>query len=217
MKTETRLTGAGQHAMPQMDKLREQCKRSNCLRWYAEDKARIDIAGNFDIFPWVFKHASFLINRLRVLDGSIRTSFELATGHPYRGKLALLGESVMFKRSIRNKGSAGFEKGIWVTKHPWNDNHVVLSTTGAHEARTIRRLSPEESFSGPEIFTAKGLPWSYSAQGIPMKHAGQPQRYRQPTIEMEASEEELKEIAQEVTGVVTPAPGLQAQPPRHQE
>ena len=36
----------------------------------------------------------------------------------------------MFKRSIRNKGSAGFEKGIWVTKHPWNDNHVVLSTTG---------------------------------------------------------------------------------------
>lgn len=100
--------------MPQMDKLREQCKRSNCLRWYAEDKARIDVAGNFDIFPCAFKHASFLINRFRVLDGSNRTSFELATGHPYRGKLALFGESVMFTRSIRNKGSAGFEKGIWV-------------------------------------------------------------------------------------------------------
>ena len=42
-----------------------------------------------------------------------------------------------------------------------------------------------------------------------MKHAGQAERYRQPTIEMEASEEELKEIAQEVaTGVVTPVPGL---------
>ena len=38
-------------------------------------------------------------------------------------------------------------------------------------------------------------------------------KIRQPTIEMEASEEEQKEIAQEVaTGVVTPAPGLQAQP-----
>ena len=190
MKTEIRLTGAGQHASNgQVEREVQTIRRmANCLRWYAEDKARIDIAGNFDIFPWAFKHASFLINRFRALDGSIRTSFELATGHPYRGKLALFGESVMFKRSIRNKGSAGFEKGIWVTKHPWNDNHVVLSTTGAFEARTIRRLSPEESFSGPEIFTAKGLPWSYSAQGILMKHAGQAQRYRQPTIEMEASE-----------------------------
>ena len=179
MKTDIRLTGAGQHASNgQVERAAQTIRRmANCLRWYAED-----------IFPSAFKHASFLINRFRVLDGSNRTSFELATGHPCRGKLALFGESVMFKRSIRNKGSAGFEKGIWATEHPWNDNHVVLSTTGAYEARAIRRLSPEESFSGPEIFTAKGLPWSYSAQGILMKHAGQAQRYRQPTIEMEASE-----------------------------
>ena len=55
----------------------------------------------------------------------------------------------------------------------------------------VKNDSPEDSFNGPEIFTAKGLPWSYSAQGILMKHAGQAQRYRQPTLEKEASEEEL--------------------------
>ena len=77
---------------------------ANCLRWYGKDKARINIGGNFDIFPWAFKHASFLINRFRVIDGANRTSYELATGHPYRGKLALFGESVLFKRAVRNKG-----------------------------------------------------------------------------------------------------------------
>ena len=216
MKTEIRLTGAGQHASNgQVERAVQTVRKmANCLRWYAEDKARINIEGGFDIYPWSFKHASFLINRFRVLDGVSRTSFELATGHPYRGKLALFGESVLFKRAVRNKGSAVFEKGVWVTKHPWNDNHVLLSTTGAYESRTIRRLAPEDSFSGPEIFTAKGLPWSYSAQGILMKHAGQAQRYRQPTLEMEASEEELTAIAQDVaTGVVTPAPGCQPMTP----
>ena len=149
-----------------------------------------------------------------MLDGISRTSFELATGHPYQGKLALFGESVLFKRPVKNKGSAVFEKGVRVTKRPWNDNRVLLSTTGAYESRTIRRLSPEDSFNGPEIFTAKGLPWSYSAQGMLMKHAGQAQRYRQPTLEMEASEEELTAIAQDVaTGVVTPAPGCQPMTP----
>ena len=155
---------------------------ANCLRWFAEDKARLNIEGSFDIYPWSFKHASFLINRFRVLDGSNRASFELATGHPY-GKLALFGERVLFKRAVRNKGSAVFEKGVWVTKHPWNDNHVVLSATGAYEASIL------------------------------MKHAGQAQRYRQPTLEMEASEE-LAAIAQDVaTGVVTPAPGRQPMTP----
>ena len=74
-------------------------------------------------------------------------------------------------------------------------------------------MSTAENFSGVDIFTAKGLPWSYSPQGILMKHAGQAQKYRQPTLEVEASEEEMKEIANAVaSGVVTPAPGLQGQP-----
>ena len=216
MKTEIRLTGVGQHASNGQAERAVQTirKMANCLRWFAEDRARINIEGDFDIYPWSFKHASFLVNRFRVLEGTNRTSFELATGHPYRGKLALFGESVLFKRPVRNKGSAVFEKGVWVTKHPWNDNHVLLTTTGAYESRTIRRLAPEDSFNGPEVFTAKGLPWCYSAQGILMKHAGKTQRYRQPTLEMEVNEEEMKAIAQDVaTGVVTPAPGSQPMTP----
>ena len=46
-----------------------------------------------------------------------------------------------------------------------------------------------------------------------MKHAGQAQRYRQPTLENEATEEEMKAVTDAVAaGVVTPAPGLRPQP-----
>lgn len=46
-----------------------------------------------------------------------------------------------------------------------------------------------------------------------MKHGGSAQRYRQPTLETEATEEEMKAITEAVAaGVVTPAPGLKPQP-----
>ena len=46
-----------------------------------------------------------------------------------------------------------------------------------------------------------------------MKHGGQAQRYRQPTLEMEATEEEMRAVTEAVAaGVVTPAPGSKAQP-----
>ena len=70
-----------------------------------------------------------------------------------------------------------------------------------------------DQFIDSDLVIAKGLPWAYSPQGILMKHAGAAQRYRQPTLEVEATEEELKAVRDAVAaGVVTPAPGLRAQP-----
>ena len=59
---------------------------------------------------------------------------------------------------------------------------------------------------------AKGLPWNYPPQGILMKRViGSPQR--NPTIEAEINPDELEEMSKTVAaGLVTPAPGLTAQP-----
>ena len=188
-------------------------KLANGLRSYAEGKAFIKIMGNLYMYPWSFRYASFLLNRFRVLEKIGKTSYELATGHAYRGKLALYGETVMFKRLTKYKASDTFERGIWVGKHSWNDNHIILTPEGAFEARTIRRMAVEESFKGTDMIIAKGLPWAYSPQGIMMKHGGSAQRYRQPTLENEATEEEMRMITEAVAaGVVTPAPGLKPQP-----
>ena len=119
----------------------------------------------------------------------------------------------MFKKLTKYKANDIFERGVWVGKHSWNDHHVVLTAAGAFEARTIRRLAAEEAFIANDLVIVKGLPWAYSPQGILMKHAGAAQRYRQPTLEAEATEEELKAVRDAVAaGVVRPAPGLRAQP-----
>lgn len=143
LETEIRLTGPGQHESNGLVERAVQSVRrlANCLRSFAGDKANINILGNFHIYPWAFRHASFLTNRFRVLGGTGKTSYELAAGHSNRGKLALFGEGVMFKRVVRNKGSEGF----------------------------IRRLASEQSFNALEMVIAKGLPWNYSPQGVLMK------------------------------------------------
>ena len=215
LQCEIRLTGSGQHASNgQVERaVQTMRKLANCLRSYAEGRAFIKIMRNLHMYPWSFRYASFLINRFRVLEKIGKTSYELATGHVYRGKLALYGESVMFKRMTKYKASDTFERGVWVGKHSWNDTHIILTPEGAFEARTIRRLPVEESFIGTDMIIAKGLPWAYSPQGIMMKHGGSAQRYRQPTLENEATEEEMKMITEAVAaGVVTPAPGLKPQP-----
>ena len=100
-----------------------------------------------------------------------------------------------------------------VGKHSRNDHYVVLTVAGAFEARIIRTLVAEEAFIASDLVIVKGLPCAYSPQGILMKHAGTAQRYRQPTLEAEAIEKEMKAVRDAVAaGVVTPALGLRVQP-----
>ena len=120
------------------------------------------ILGSVHLYPWSFRYASFLLNRFRVLEKCNKTSFELATGHGYHGKLALFGESVLSKKMVKYKGNNVFERGIWAGKR--NDSHVVLTPDGAFEARTIRRLAAGENFIATDMVIAKGRPWSYSPQ-----------------------------------------------------
>ena len=143
-----------------------------------------------------------MLKRFRVLEKIGKASYELATGHAYRGQLALYGETVMFKRMTKYKASDTFERGIRVGKHSWNDTHIILTPEGAFEARTIRRLAVKDSFNGTDMIIAKKLPWSYSPQMIMMKHGGSAQRYRQPTLENETTEEEIKAITEAVAAGV---------------
>ena len=208
--TELRIVPAGSHASNGLAERAVQSVRrmANTLRSFAEEQGRVAIFGSNHLFPWSFKHAAWLLNRYRVPDGGGNsTPFELAYGHAYRGKLALFGESVMFKRAVKYKANDHFLRGVWVGKHAWNDSHVVLSSEGAFEARTIRRLATEESFRGTDMIVVKGLPWAYSPQGILMKHAGQAQKYRVPTLEEEANDKEIEDLANAVaSGLATPAP-----------
>ena len=78
LETEIRISGVQQHASNgQAERTVQSVRRlANCLRYYAEEQAQVTILGNSHVYPWSFRHASWLINRYRVLEKERRTSFE---------------------------------------------------------------------------------------------------------------------------------------------
>ena len=69
-------------------------------------------------------------------------SFEMLSGRKYTGKVALWGETVLFKdvTAFKYKGEPVYKHGMGVGKSSWSDSHICLTRTGAVEACSIRRL-----------------------------------------------------------------------------
>ena len=74
----------------------------------------------------------------------------------YGGKVAMFGESVMYKDITSLKGEPVYKKGAWVGKSAWSDSHIVLNGSGAIETRSIRRLPHQFS----ALIMVRGLPWN---------------------------------------------------------
>ena len=184
LETEIRISGVQQHGSNgQAERTVQSVRRlANCLRYYAEEQAQVTILGSSH-YPWSFRHASWLINRYRVLEKERRTSFEVWSGRRYQGKICLFGESVMYRHLTAFKGEPRFGRGIWVGKSPWTDCHIVLTPGGAVESRTVKRIP--DQFIGTDLVIVKGLPWNYSASGVLMKKTGP----RKRTAAKEASAE----------------------------
>ncbi|CAK9052235.1 unnamed protein product [Durusdinium trenchii] len=196
MATEIRATGAGQHASNgQAEKTVQSVRKlANTLRSFAEEKTGVKITGLHHIYPWSFRHAAWLMTRYRVINGA--TSFEVMNDRKYNGKVVIFGEAVLFKDTMRAKwkGEPVYRRGIWVGKSSWSDSHILLTRSGAVEARSIRRLP--EQFDGNLLVTARGVPWQYSVQGLLMRSKFAA-RTRKANAEEEAegNEEVLEEEA----------------------
>ena len=160
LETEIRISGVQQHASNgQAERTVQSVRRlANCLRYYAEEQAQVTILGNSHVYPWSFRHASWLINRYRVLEKERRTSFEVWSGRRYQGKICLFGESVMYGHLTAFKGEPRFGRGIWVGKSPWTDCHIVLTPRSAVESKTVKRIP--DQFIGTDLVIVKGLPWN---------------------------------------------------------
>ena len=141
------------------------------------------------------------------------TSFEALTDRKYNGKVALWGETVLFKdvTAFRNKGDPVYRKGLWMGKSAWSDSHICLTRSGAVEARSIRRLP--DQFDGQMLVNSKGLPWQYSIQGILMKSRFAARQRQAEAVEdaegNETIEHEAKSVGEEVaTGMYGQGPVL---------
>ena len=204
LKTEIRVTGKDQHQSNGAAERAVQSVRrmANCIREFCQERCRHHIGGDTDIYPWTFRHGAWLINRFRVLQPEKMTSYETQYGRQYRGSICAFGESVLYKALSPWKGDAVFKRGVWVGKSTWSDCHVILTPSGAVEARSIRRLP--EQFNSVDIHFARGLPWAYTGMGVLMKHGGH-RRRREAVPVMDATEEEVMGMTKQIAmGLATP-------------
>ena len=89
------------------------------------------------------------------------TRMLILNGRQYRGKLLPFGELCIFHQASRHKGDLQWRRGIWVGVNERNGAHVLLTSEGAFESRSIRRLPASEQWSAEEVLAAKGLPWDF--------------------------------------------------------
>ena len=120
----------------------------------------MEIQGHLPIFAWMLRRSSFIHNRFFVTSKGL-APYEVIHGRRYSGKLLVFGEQCIFYTGSRFKGDLQRRKGIWAAVNERNNARVILTNTGAHESRSVRRLPAESQWSAEAVTAAKGFPWAY--------------------------------------------------------
>ncbi|CAE7289458.1 unnamed protein product [Symbiodinium sp. CCMP2592] len=203
LHTQTRLIPRGSHESNGMVERTIQTVRANSrtLRAHLEERAKIKVEGHTHVFPWLMRHAAFLLNRFSV---PVRGNppFELVYGKCFHGSLIPFGEQCLYHAPTRHRGDLQWLRGIYVGQSERNGASILLSEAGAVEARSIRRLPAEEQWDGPAILACRGLPWDYMGTAK-RKRPLYTSAARPPLLPDTASLEELAEVI----AAATPRPG----------
>ena len=164
LKTSLRRTGVGERqSNGRVEKAISTMRRmAVTLKHALEEKTKMRITGDMQIFPWLTRHAEFLLNHFQVNSGSRRTAYEMIAGHAYRGVMAELGEVVFFYQAKADKAEAKWQKGVWAGKSSQSDSHILLTEQGAFESRVVRRIPDETRWNKEEIVKVRALPWDYT-------------------------------------------------------
>ena len=139
------------------------------LRFDVERRYAAKLTADQVLWCWLVRHAAWLIERYRVrADGM--TPHYAAFGVGYRGEILPFAETALFKVPMNHtrqvsknvtahRGESTFVKGIWVGKHDESDDHLYLTDTGWHRARTVRRLELTKRADTVLLKKVKGAPW----------------------------------------------------------
>ena len=128
---------------------------SKTLVYAAEKEANVKITSESTLYPWLARHACFLLNRFVVQGG--RTPFEVLFDREYKGALAPWGSTVLAKPlpKVKEKGEP-WKKGIFVGKDHVSNANLISTSSGIIKARTMRRCTPV--FDAETMFQATGTP-----------------------------------------------------------
>ena len=141
---------------------------SKTLVYAAEKEAKVKITSESALYPWLARHARFLLNRFVVQEG--KTPFEVLFDREYSGALAPWGSTVLAKPipKIKEKGEP-WKKGSFIGKDHVSNANLVSTSTGVIKARTMRRCTP--TFDIETMIEACGTPWNHSQKQVMTRKA----------------------------------------------
>ena len=166
LATEKRWVPRGSHQSNGQAEKAIQTIRTNgrTLRAFVESRVGAAIEGHRHFYPWIMRHAGFVYNRFAV-NPKGATSFELLNGRSFRGQMVPLGEQVLYYHPTKHRGDLQWCRGVWLGIHERNGAHIIGTSEGVFESRSIRRLPEEQQWSAEAILGMRGLPWSYLGKG----------------------------------------------------
>ena len=156
-----------------------------------------------DVYPWLARHACFLLNRFVVQGG--KTPFEVLFDRKYRGALAPWGSTVLAKPlpKVKEKGEP-WKKGIFVGKDHVSNANLVSTSSGIIKARTMRRCTPV--FDIETMIEACGTPWNHTQKQVVTR---KPRRRLPPHRGIEALPPAPRSPSQQAASDATPTEGYQ--------
>ena len=161
------------------------------------------ITSESTLYPWLARHACFLLNRFVVQGG--KTPFEVLFDREYRGALAPWGSTVLAKPlpKVKEKGEP-WKKGVFVGKDHVSNANLVSTSSGIIKARTMRRCTPV--FDIETMIEACGTPWNHTQKQVVTR---KPRRRLPPHRGIEALPPAPRSPSQQAASDATPTEGYQ--------
>ena len=209
--TNDRLVEKGSHASNgQVEKGIDTVRRSGLtLRSFLEDRIKATVEGHCHIYAWINRHAAFLHNRF-AMGAKGAPAFEILFGRRYRGKLLPFGEKVIFHKATKHKGDLQWQRGIWLGVNERNSAHILGTSAGVCESRSVRRLPESEQWDAEMVLGMRSLPWSYMGTSRRKRPLYSAAGARVPLLPDTATLEEIAKaagrVAAETIAATTPVP-----------
>ena len=134
-------------------------QQANVLLHQARQRIGLMLDHKHCLMAWAMVRSGFLLNRFVTKAGS--TPFELVSGKPFSGRLAMFAEPVMAFVATKEtpKGDARWERSIVLTKAGMTDMYLVFCKGRIRLTRSIRRCFADWK-DALELFThCNAFPW----------------------------------------------------------
>ena len=136
-------------------------EQSRTLRLQLQKRLITEVDSNHCIFPWIVKHARFLLNRFHTHEDD-HTSYFKRWKRDYQESLCEFGETVLFRmpEKSRSTDDTACHTGKWLGKDTEADESIVHWEGTIHKVRTVKRVISSKRWNTAQHKLLTSTPWN---------------------------------------------------------